>query len=58
MPTTESLYSKMKWNSVKAIDVGMSVDAGASWPGETGGTGNEGYGSNWAVSMRSSELDS
>jgi hypothetical protein len=48
----------MKWNSVKAIDVGISVDAGASWPGETGGTGNEGYGSNWAVSIRSSEFDS
>jgi hypothetical protein len=48
----------MKWNSVKAIEVGISVDAGVSWSGEIGGTGSEGYGSNWAVSIRSSEVDS
>ena len=48
----------MKWNSVKAIDVGTSVDAGASWSGEMGGTGCDGYGSNWVASMRSSEFDS
>jgi hypothetical protein len=48
----------MKWNSVRAIDIGASVVAGASWPGEIGGAGSEGYGSNWAASMRSSEFDS
>lgn len=58
MPAMEPLYSKMKWNSVKAIDVGISMDAGGSWPGEIGGTGRGGYGSNWAASIRSSDLDS
>lgn len=37
----------------------MAIDEGiSSWPEDVGGTGNDGYGSSWALSIRSSEVDS
>ena len=58
MLVTSSLYSNTKWNSVSAMDVGISEMAEVLRPGEVEGGCSGGYERREAPSMRSSEFDS